>query len=820
MRTGIVAGISGNIYFLYIRPFKWSELNLCDHCADYLLPLVTLLLLSLLLYKARTHIVSLLPDIYKKNYKVIINSVVMFLVGYILTAVYINYLYPTLNLDQIEGKNIVVTGYVDSIPDKTSKKTSFLFIISAREVRSEQDAAQWDDSFHGKVRLSWYRTNEILKNNQSWQLTIRLKKPNGLLNGAFDYEKWLYQNRILATGYVREGFQVTPADSSFIKSTLSGLRQKVASQLDDSLADYPYKGLIKALTIGIRHDIEPQQWQYFLRTGTNHLIAISGLHISLMSSLAWLLVNSLWRTNANLNMRFPAARAASIAALFVAIVYAALAGFAIPTQRALIMLFVVFIAMMFKRDFLPGYILLLAFAAVVIIDPLSPLSPGFWLSFGAVAVIYFTIASRLAHKTDNKHKLLQLGWLQLAIFIGLLPPLMILFHQFSLISPVANFIAVPLMSFIIVPVTFLASVLLFVFEPLGQFVFYLLIWPVDGLFGLLAYLSQWSMSQIYVPESSWLVMLLVIVGSIWLLMPRGWPGRWLGLVLFVPVFLAETEKIPQGRIKMTVLDVGQGLAMIIRTQNHILLYDTGDKFSDTFNMADMVIIPYMRLHGITRVDKLVISHSDRDHAGSLNELLEQLKITDVLAGEAELINVKSYANSDKSINSEKISIKQCQQGQQWQWDKVSFHVLSPRNNLTTIKNNNRSCVILISSANNKTLLLTGDIEKNVEKQLIKDYPDLKVNVLQVPHHGSRTSSSADFLKHIQPDIALFSFGYKNRFHHPAPEVVQNYKKMQVNLYNTNNGAIEINHNITNNSFSIIEYRVDKQMLWHRKSKIL
>lgn len=358
----------------------------------------------------------------------------MFFCGYLFTAIYINHYYPLLDLENREGKTIIVKGYVESIPHRTKKKVSFQFVITAIKNPHREGKKVWDDSFNGKVRLSWYKTKKILLNHQQWQLTIRLKKPNGLLNGGFDYEKWLYQNRILATGYVREGHKLDFTTPPLLRSSLSGLRQKVADKLDKSLSDYTYKGLIKALTIGIRHDIEPQQWQQFLRTGTNHLIAISGLHISLMSSLAWLLVNTLWRTNSHLNMRYPATYAASIGAVFIAVIYASLAGFAIPAQRALIMLSVVFIAIMLRRELLSSYILLLALLAVVIFDPLSPLSPGFWLSFAAVTIIYFTISSRLCLQTDNNLKrVYNLAGLQIVIFIGLLAPLMIMFHQFSLI---------------------------------------------------------------------------------------------------------------------------------------------------------------------------------------------------------------------------------------------------------------------------------------------------------------------------------------------------------------------------------------------------
>ncbi len=845
MRTRIVAFLIGNISFLYwpldCWPLNWLLKREAESDAVFLntpsILLIICLFLALLiiLYKARLVFVSSSPFIFPVFLKnQIIPIVAFFMAGVLFTAVYISYIYPELDLEQIEGTTIEVKGYVDSIPKKTDEKQGFEFFITARQVpltsadnankiHPDMQNRQWDDSFKGKVRLSWYHSDKQLVSGQQWQLKIRLKKPNGLLNGGFDYEKWLYQNRILATGYVRDGYPLKVSELSFFKTHLASLRQKVSTQLDVTLSDYPYKGLVKALAIGIRHDIEPEQWQAFLRTGTNHLIAISGLHIGLMSSLIWLIVYALWRSFSTLNLRYPATFIASSAALIAAIMYAALAGFAIPTQRALIMLSVVFIAIIFKRELLPGYILLLAFLAVIIVDPLSSLSPGFWLSFGAVAIILFILSARLGTKTGRGDKLWQFGWLQLAIFIGLLPPLLILFHQFSLISPIANLFAVPLMSLIIVPLILLATVLLFIIEPAGLFIFELLEWPIDVLFWSLGSLSQWPQSLIHIAEPSGLVKLMAFLGSLWLLMPKGWHGRWLGSILFFPLFFVEAEKIPQGQIQLVVLDVGQGLAMMLRTRHHTLLYDTGDNYNDQFNMADKVIIPYLKLHGINQVDKLIVSHSDRDHAGSYSELIQQIPIKAVLAGEPDKLNVKSASNSDKNkINkpASVFSVDQCLKGQQWQWDDVQFRILSPQKPLQGKKKNNRSCVLHITTALNQTVLLTGDIEKSAEKQLLNEYPELTADVLQVPHHGSLTSSSSLFLKQLQPGIALFSFGYRNRFHHPSERVVSRYNKMQVKLYNTSNGAIDIKSNMTNNSFSVTEYRAANQRLWHREIKSL
>lgn len=817
MRLGIIVFLLGNISFLYYLPFDRSKMDTIVYqlCMHWVLISIGFFACIGVLYKSYFFFVSLEAIFYKKIYQSLI-IIISFLSGYCFTAIYTTQFYPILNLNGLESQSLTVKGRVVSIPNNINKKQSLLFFITARKRIDNEAKEYWDTSFQGKVKLNWYRTKEIMLINQTWQLVIRLKKPSGLLNGGFDYEKWLYQKRILATGYIREGVKISITDTTFtphlfFMKTIHQWRQLIADQIDHSLSDYRYKGLIKALTIGVRADIDTTQWQQFMKTGTNHLIAISGLHISLMSGLIWILVNYLWRSCSFLNLMYPALYVASLCALLTAIIYASLAGFALPAQRALMMLTVVFIATMLKREFLSSYIFLIALLSVILFDPLSTLSAGFWLSFSAVGIIFFTLSLRLSYKNSRMEKFWQLIKLQSVIFIGLLAPLMILFQQFSIISPVANIIAVPLMSVIVVPLSLLGLLILLLYEPLGILIFNALAWPIDALFWFLDQLIKGSVSVIYLPQPTLIAGILLIIGCIWLLLPKGWSGRWLGLLLLFPTLATETDHIPQGQIKMTMFDVGQGLSMLISTQNHHLLYDVGEKYSESFNMADVVIIPYLKRHNIKALDTLIISHSDRDHAGSFQELVQQVTVHQVLSGEPDPLIARLNMQSPSKI----ISIEQCQQGQQWQWDGVIFTVLSPKNKTTKIKNNNQSCVIHIRSATNHTYLLTGDIEKPIEKQLLIDYPKLKADVLQVPHHGSKTSSSNVFLQQLDPQIALFSFGYKNRFRHPAEKIVQNYKNLSINCYNTNNGSITVDYNDINHSLSVIEYRADKTMLWHR-----
>ncbi|MBE9526758.1 MAG: ComEC/Rec2 family competence protein, partial [Proteobacteria bacterium] len=380
MRTRIVAFLMGNMALLYwpYLPDKSFTLS----C------FFSLLLIMALLYKVRQKIVSISPVFYH-----FLLLFVSFSCGAIYTSLYLNFNMPSLDLRQIEGKTIQVIGTVDSIPYQTNTKQGFNFYIKGIKKPDHIKEEGWDYTFNGKVKLSWYEPrgkrkqisndigttqtkNKKLAIGQVWQLDIRLKKPSGLMNpGGFDYEKWLYQNRILATGYVRVAQQLSQIDqeisvfSSFYNQ-LRMMRQALSDKIDESLVDYPYKGLIKALSIGYRHDMSTEQWKLFLQTGTNHLVAISGLHIGLMSSIIWLLVNVLWKSSAKLNMKIPAYYIASVFALLAAVIYAALAGFAIPTQRALIMLSVVFVALMLRREISSTYILLLALLTVLIIDPL------------------------------------------------------------------------------------------------------------------------------------------------------------------------------------------------------------------------------------------------------------------------------------------------------------------------------------------------------------------------------------------------------------------------------------------------------------------
>lgn len=805
MRTGIVAFLLGNVFLLY-RP----ELPLLQSIY-WLIGLI--LLLSFTLYKSRLLIVRqclFCPYLF--------SIILFFITGFAYTGWFIHTNLTELAWQEHEGISIRVAGTVLSIPEISDKRQRFDFKIAGL-----QSDDSLDKSFSGKVRLSWYQQKPIIKIGQQWQFEVRLKRPNGSLNpGGFDYEKWLYQNRILATGYIRNSSfnrQIEQPQTGIM--SIAELRQLIAVKLDRLLQDYPYKGLVKALSLGIKGDITHAQWKTFIDTGTNHLIAISGLHIGLMASITWMMVYWLWRRSNTLNRLFPAFYIASASAFLMACFYAALAGFAIPTQRALIMLGVVFIVASFKRELPASYILLYSLIMVLLVDPLSSLSSGFWLSFGAVAVILFTIANRLSNHTTGFYSLIYSASLQWKIFTGMIPIMLILLNKISIISPLANLVAIPLMSIVIVPFTLLTSLIALFYEPLSILLFSLLVWPVKLLMWWLQWLNTSALADFgflnpglsnsstvwHLTDTGWLPMGLMIAGSVWLLMPKGVPGRWLGIILFLPAFLNTVPQMKPGNVQLSVLDVGQGLAIIVRTARHSLLYDTGDKYSQTFNFADQAIIPFARISGIRRFDKVIVSHGDKDHAGSINEILSAIAVEELSSGEPARLIVNERKFSQNKNN--------CVRGQYWQWDRVSFQILSPDPLKSYHKSNNRSCVLLVTSSAGQSFLLTGDIEKEIEKQILKDYPDLKADVLVIPHHGSKTSSSAEFLRQLNPDIAIFSTGYRNRFHFPAQKILKRYQSMNIKLFNTTNGALDITSNISNNSLSIKQFRYSDRHFWHR-----
>jgi competence protein ComEC len=542
------------------------------------------------------------------------------------------------------------------------------------------------------------------------------------------------------------------------------LRDRIGLVLGDSAGE----GLVRALVLGDRSGLDPAQWEVLTRTGTNHLIAISGLHVGLVAALLFFLSRWAWSRSARLTLLIAAPRAAAFAALTGAVAYSALAGFAISTQRALIMLAVVLGAVLLSRAVRPVSGIVLALVGVLILDPKAVLSYGFWLSFGAVAALLYALGRRLgAGGLWSKW-----GRAQWAVALGLLPMLLLLFGRASLIAPVVNLIAVPLFSLVLLPAVLVASLLGLV--PGAELPLVLTARVMAWGFGLLEGAAGWTWAAATVSWRPAWVWAAAFAGAVLLLAPRGLPGRWVGLLLLLPLPLLRAPAPDYGEAQVTLLDVGQGLSAVVRTREHTLVYDTGPKFPSGFNTGSAVVLPYLRYQGVGRIDTLILSHGDRDHAGGFAGLDGKVPVGRILSGEPSEVPGRGA--------------RSCLAGDDWSWDGVDFDLLYP--DAAGLEGNESSCVLRVSTAG-ASVLLPGDIGVTVERKLVAELPGgLSSTVLVAAHHGSNTSTGAVFLEAVSPSFVLYGTGFANRFGFPAAAVRERVATLAATQLDTaDSGAI-------------------------------
>jgi competence protein ComEC len=576
------------------------------------------------------------------------------------------------------------------------------------------------------------------------------------------------------------------------------LRESVRERYQQVLVDAPYAGVQSALAIGDQASIPAAQWQVFTRTGVNHLMSISGLHITMLAGMAFALCYRLWRRSVRLTLWLPARKAAALAGLLVALLYALLSGYGVPAQRTVYMLGTVAAALWLSRNIAPSQLLAAALLVVLLFDPWAVLAAGFWLSFGAVALIFYITANRLG----SQHWLAEYGRMQWAMSIGLIPPLLAMFQQVSLVSPLANAFAIPLVSLVVVPLTLLGAVL-----------------PLEWILQLAHSLMrgcmlalEWLSSQ---PDAVWVQhapppwsIALGMLGVLWILLPRGFPARWLGGLLLLPMFLLQPAPPAPASLHLTIFDVGQGLAVSAQTQQHALLFDSGPGFNSESNSGNRILVPALRAMGIASLDQLILSHDDSDHTGGALSLMQALPIG----------TLYSSLPDDSPILLQATRQQRCSNEQSWDWDGVHFELLHPA--LTNyaqekISNNDLGCVLRISIGQH-SVLLAADIEKNSERRLLQQHADrLRATLLVVPHHGSKTSSTAEFVAAVQPRYAVFTIGYRNRFGHPKAEVVERYRALGSELLRSDeDGAIGVVMDAHN--FSIGRYRKEHARYWQHE----
>ncbi len=697
-----------------------------------------------------------------------------------------------------QGRDIQLVGVVAEMPRVHERGLGFVFDVE--QVTTEEAHVP------PRLLLSTYTSRDdealLMHAGERWQLTVRLKQPHGSSNPYnFDFEAWALERNLRAVGYVHGKGDNRRLDEHVTSPAyaIERIREAARAHFQQVLGDAPYVGVLSALAIGDQGSIPAAQWQVFTRTGVNHLMSISGLHITMLAGMAFALCYWLWRRSARLTLWLPARKAAALAGLLVALAYALLAGFEVPAQRTVYMLGTVAIALWLSRNIAPSQLLAAALLVVLLLDPWSVLSAGFWLSFGAVALIFYITANRLG----ARHWAIEYGRMQWAMSIGLVPPLLALFQQLSLVSPLANAFAIPLVSFVVVPLTLLGAVLPFdwILQLAHQAMSYCMV-ALQWLNSLPA--AVWTQHA----PPAWSIV-IGLIGVLWMLLPRGFPTRWLGSLLLLPMFMVHPAPPASGSLHLTVFDVGQGLAVSAQTQHHALLYDSGPEFNSEANSGNRILVPALRGMGIASLDTLMLTHDDSDHTGGALSLMQAMPIDTLV----------SSLPDDSPILQQATQKQRCSDSQSWDWDGVHFELLHPalesyaREDIST---NNMGCVLRISTGKH-SVLLAADIEKDSERRLLQQHADkLHATLLVVPHHGSKTSSTPAFVEAVQPRYAVFTAGYRNRFGHPKEEVVERYRTAGSELLRSDvDGAIMVQMDAQN--FTVGRYRPSHARYWQRSA---
>ena len=674
-----------------------------------------------------------------------------------------------------EGVDIVVVGIVDEMPQASARGTRFAFAVERIETPNAVVPV--------RLSLAWYAQWKnfveidpvpLLHAGERWRLTLRLKRPHGTVNPhGFDIEAWLLENNLRATGYVHrdDGNARIDAFAGRPSDWVERAREQIRARILAALPGAQYAGVIVALTVGDQRAISEAQWAIFSRTGITHPISISGLHVTVFAALAGAFAYALARRSVWLTSRLPARKLAALVGVVAATGYVLLAGSQVPAQRTLLMLAVAGLGLWLARPGTASIIWLWALAIVVAWDPWAGLTPGFWLSFGSVGLLLYANVGRLSPTIPVARwarwgRALRLAArTQMLVTIGLVPMTLALFQQVSLISPLANALAIPVVTFAVVPLA-LAGIVL----PLDW------LWQIaHAIFAALMVPLLWLAAA---PSAVWQqhappvwAVATALIGVAWLAAPRGVPGRALGALWFLPLFLVVQPAVEPGHFRMVVLDVGQGLAVVVQTHSHAMLYDTGPRYNDDADAGGRIIAPYLRATGIQRLWAMVVSHQDTDHSGGARSVLQTVPVDWLMSSLPPDHALLAQRAADRGI------ALRCERGQRWEWDGVGFAVLHPppqQYDDEKLKSNDRSCVVRIESEF-ASALLTGDIEAKSEAELLRNDPEsLQSEILVVPHHGSKTSSTPAFVAAVAPEVAVFAAGYRNRFGHPRPEVVARY----------------------------------------------
>jgi competence protein ComEC len=680
----------------------------------------------------------------------------------------------------LEQQDITVSGRVQDLPQHQPRRTRFVLQVDSDSTQQAQ--------LHGKrLQLAWYDdfkspapmqphgmpspesrgTNATrrhgLQAGSRWEMKVKLRAPRGLRNpGGFDGEKQALSDRIAATGYLRnpeEARQLAPA------SGIDAWRERMSARIAHSVRT-PSSRYVRALALGDTRALADTDWEQLRAVGATHLVAISGFHVGIVAGFFALLASMAWRLLPSLGRHVPRQHAAAVAAMVGALGYAAVAGFALPTVRTVLMIAVVVFAKLLRRAHRMIDVLALSAMAILLIDPLSLLAPGFWLSFAGVAWLLWC----LPNERDRSRRAVLRGFFsaQAVATVGLLPLSVVLFGQASVAGPVANLIAIPWWSLVVVPLALLGTGLDAVHPGLGEWSWRLSAWTFDLAWPVFERLAQSPLALWWLPESAWYALPLALIGGFWLLMPRGVPGKPLAMLLWLPLLWPNVHRPSPGDVELVVLDVGQGLSVLVRTARHDLLYDMGPAVPDGFDAGERVDVPALHALGVRRLDMAIVSHGDNDHAGGFPAVARAFppKIALTPDGAPPLPNGRP-----------------CLAGATWQWDGVRFRFLHPPLYFPYL-GNNAGCVLRVESAHG-VALLTADVDQVIERGLLRrDSEDVRADVVVVAHHGSNGSSDPAFVAATGAKFALISAGYGNRFRHPRPEALARWREAGATVFTT------------------------------------
>ncbi|HJR73100.1 MAG TPA: DNA internalization-related competence protein ComEC/Rec2 [Luteimonas sp.] len=690
----------------------------------------------------------------------------------------------------LENQERALTGRIVGLPQSEARRTRFRMRVDA--------SADMPAALRGKeVQLSWYDDFDAvapgprtaLAAGAHWQMRARLRAPRGLRNpGGFDVEAYALAQRIVATGYLREPDLARPLSAPWgIDAWRERLSLRIAACVPQASSRF-----VRALALGDTQALDDRDWEILRANGLTHLIAISGFHVGLVAGFFALAAGAIWRIAPGLARRLPRQHAAGAAAVVGALLYAAVAGFALPTMRTALMIVVVAAAHWSRRPQRGSESLALAAMALLLVDPLAALAPGFWLSFAGVAWLLWCLPPRPG---ANRRPLRDFFSAQAVATLGLLPLSAALFGQASLTGPLANLIAVPWWSLVVVPLSLLGLAAETLIEGAGANFWMLAARAFDVTWPGFEMLANTGVAAYWLPEAAWYALPLATLGAFWLLLPRGVPAKPLALLLWLPLLWPQRALPKLGEVELTTIDVGQGLSVLVRTSGHALLYDIGPAVRDGYDAGERAVLPALRAMGVRKLDRIVVSHADNDHAGGLEAVRRALPTDD------------TFAPSGAGI----AQSRPCLAGDEWRWDGVRFRILHPPRDFPYL-GNEASCVLRIEAAHGAALL-TGDIGEVIERRLLREAPAaVRADAVWVAHHGSRGSSDPVFVAATGARYAVVSAGYGNRFKHPNQAVVERWRKAGAEVATTfDSGALQVR--LTADGITLTARRRQVSRLW-------